>query len=196
MKARVGRKLAAALSAVALLGTAACTNQHDAVDQSAGTQFRYVQATKAGTVIPVQDRKAAGPVAGNLLDGGTYVLSADKGKVVVLNFWGSWCGPCVNETPQFDTVYRQRKAAGVTFVGLDVKDSKDLARNFVQDKKISYPIVFDPIAKTALQLGNIPQAGLPVSVIVDRQGRVAAVYLGPVLPADLNPVLTTLTAEA
>lgn len=174
----------------------ACSTGTDAVSQGGDTQFRYVQSTAKGSVIKAADRKPAGPVTGELLAGGTYSLAADRGKVVVLNFWGTWCAPCVTETPNFDTIYRQRKASGVQFVGLDVKDGRGAVRDFVHDKDISYPIVYDEKAKTALQLGNIPQAGLPVSAVVDKLGRVAAVYIGPVLPADLNPVLDTLVHES
>ena len=186
--------VAAAVAAALMLS--GCATGTDAVDQSAGSQFRYVQSTAKGSVIKAAERKPAGPVSGELLAGGSYSLAADRGKVVVLNFWGTWCAPCVSETPQFDTIYRRRRATGVQFVGLDVKDGRGAVRDFVHDKAISYPIVYDEQARTALQLGNIPQAGLPVSAVVDKLGRVAAVYIGPVLPVDLNRVLDTLVHEA
>lgn len=99
------------------------------VDVASRISFRYTEATKAGTPIPEEKRKAAGPVQGTLLGGGTYSLAEDMGKIVLLNFWGSWCGPCINEAPQLDTIYRQHKASGVMVVGLDVKDSKDKVHN-------------------------------------------------------------------
>jgi thiol-disulfide isomerase/thioredoxin len=191
------RVLAACVATV--LGTVsltACTGGKDAVDQNGKGTYGYTQATPKGTVIEAGKRKLAGPVQGTLLPGGSYQLSADKGKVVVLNFFASWCGPCANESPQFESVYQARKAAGVTFVGLDVKDNKGAATAFVQDKALSFPIVYDEIGKTALQIGNVPLSGLPDTVVVDKQGRVAAVYVGPVLPKELNPVLDQLTKEA
>ena len=95
-------------------------------------------------------------------------------------------------------MYRQNKAKGVTIVGLDVKDfNKDNANSFITDKKITYPNVYDPTASSALQLGKVPLSiGLPWTVVVDKQQRVAAVYTGQVLPKDLQPVLDTLTAES
>jgi len=130
--------------------------------------------------------------------GEPFTLSSQKGKVVVLNFWASWCAPCQNEAPGLDDVYRQNKAKGVTIVGLDVKDfNKDNANSFITDKKITYPNVYDPTASSALQLGKVPLSiGLPWTVVVDKQQRVAAVYTGQVLPKDLQPVLDTLTAES
>jgi peroxiredoxin len=65
---------------------------------------------------------------------------------------------------------------------------------WVQDKALTFPIVYDQTAKTALQLGNIPIT-IPASVVIDKQGRVAAVYFGSTLPKDLTPVLDTLARE-
>jgi peroxiredoxin len=186
--------LAAALSAV--LGLSACSGGKNAVDQNAGNQFRYVQANKKGSVIEAAKRKQAGPVTGTLLAGGEYRLSDDRGKVVVLNYFASWCPPCQSETPQFDSIYRERKSAGVQFVGMDVKDpSKSAAQAWIKDKGVTFPVVYDEAARTAIQLGDVPMAALPSTVVIDKQGRVAAVYVGSVLPADLTPALDELSEE-
>jgi thiol-disulfide isomerase/thioredoxin len=135
-------------------------------------------------------------VSGELLGGGMFSLAAQKGKVVVLNFWGSWCGPCQIESPQFDSLYRTVKSKGVQFVGLDVKETtQSKPEAFIKDNHITYPNVWDPKAKSAIQLGKVPMVGLPWTVVVDKDQRVAAVYSGPVLPADLQPVLNSLIAE-
>jgi thiol-disulfide isomerase/thioredoxin len=178
-------RAAIALAAVAALS--ACSGGSNAVDQQAGSQYRYVSASKKGTVIPVADRKLAGPVTGQLLSGGNFALTADRGHVVVLNFFATWCGPCQTETPQFDALYRQVKSAGVDFVGLDVKDGSQAGtRSWLADKQISYPVVWDQPGRTAIELGKVPIVGLPATVIIDKQGRVAAVYSGLTLPADLT----------
>jgi len=194
----VRRRVAAtAVGVFALLGAVACAGGKDSVDQAAGGQFRYVSANQKGTVIKAGDRRAAGPVKGPLLAGGNYALSGDQGHVVVMNFMASWCGPCQTEAPQFDALYRERKASGVRFVGFDVKDpSQDASKAWVADKGISFPVVYDEPAKTALELGKVPIAGLPATVLVDKRGRVAAVYSGQVLPKDLTPALDLLTAES
>jgi thiol-disulfide isomerase/thioredoxin len=182
-----------------LLLLAACTAGTDAVDQSAGGQYRFIGATPNGKTIPAASRKTAGNVSGELLSGGNFDLAAQQGKIVVLNFWASYCGPCRTESPNFDTIYRSMKGDGVEFVGLDVKEvGRDAPNAFVHDFKITYPSVWDPKAKTALQLGKLPvsTAGLPWTAIVDRQQRVAAVYVGEVLPADVKPALTSLLAES
>jgi peroxiredoxin len=193
------RLIVAAVCAVAVsVGLlVSCAGGKNAVDQGAGGEFRYVQSTQKGKLIPAASRRKAGDVSGELLAGGTYKLSQNAGDVVVLNFLASWCAPCQVETPQYDGIYQQRKAAGVQFVGLDVKDpSKSKSRSWVLDKKISFPVVYDEPGRTALQLGNVPLGGLPATVLIDKQGRVAAVYTGAMLPADLNPALDSLTAES
>ena len=135
-------------------------------------------------------------MTGPLLAGGNYQLSQDRGKVVLLNFFASWCGPCKVESPQLDSLYQARKAQGFSLVGLDVKDpSKGQLQSFVDNKKLTYPIVVDEPAKTALQLGDVPLVGLPASVLIDKQGRVAAVYPNEVFVKDLDPVLDQLSKE-
>jgi peroxiredoxin len=189
----------AALLAALLLGSllAGCSGGKDAVDQGANTQFRYFSANQRGSLIADAKRKQAGPVSGGLVDGGSYRLSQDRGKVVVLNFFASWCAPCQTETPQFDSIYRSRKAAGVQFIGLDVKDpSKSGVQAWLQAKQVTFPVVYDEPGKTAIQLGDVPLVGLPATVLIDKQGRVAAVYIQEVFPKDLEPVLNQLVSEA
>lgn len=186
----------AGLAAGALV-LSGCSGGDNAVDQTAGGQFRYVGATARGKTIPVRERKSAGNAGAPYLDGnGEFRLSGLKGRVVVLNYWATYCGPCVTESPAFDKIYRATKAQGVTFVGIDVKEvSRSKAKAFVTDNDISYPIVYDQTAKTALQLGRVPASSLPSTIVIDRQGRVAAVYVGAVQTGDLTPVLTSLVGE-
>ena len=181
--------------ATALLSSA-CSGGTDAVDQTAGGQYRYVGATPKGKTIAEAKRKPAGRATGTLLGGGGWTLKSLNGQVVVLNYWATWCAPCRIETPNLQRVYTAWKPKGVTFVGIDVKEAdRSPVRAFVKDNAVTYPIVFDEGAKTALQIGHLPLQGLPNTVVIDKQGRVAAVYVGNVLPADLEPVLASLTAE-
>lgn len=182
-----------ALLAVIGLLLGACSGGSTPPEQQG--QFRYVSATPKGQVIPEQDRKPAGNVANQLMDGAQFSLDSQLGKVVFINFWGSWCAPCVSEAPLLESIYQAQQPNGVEFLGVAVKDDKDSTAAFVADHGISYPIVFDYNAKTALQLGNIPMKGLPASVVVDKKGRVAGVFLGSMLAGDIDPVLAQLTAE-
>lgn len=186
------RALPALLAAVLLLS--ACTGS-DAVDQTGGGQFKFHGATKLGDLYPQGKRKAAANFEGTLLDGGSFSLASTKGKVVVLNFWGSWCGPCKTELPQFDLLYRKVKSRGVAFVGIDTKDPKDNARSFVRNNDISFPNVYDEPGEVAVRLGNLPAVSLPFTVVIDQQGDVAAVYVQRLSYADLNTAVTKLLAE-
>jgi thiol-disulfide isomerase/thioredoxin len=191
MTARSG-VLAAPLAAVLVLSglLAGCSG-----DNSSNT-YTFSGATKLGALIPEHDRKTAGDVHAPLLDGNrTYRLSSDKGTVVVLNFWATWCPPCRVETPQLDNVYRAYRAKDVTIVGVDTKDfPRSKPQAFVADNQITYPIVYDEQGESIVALGSIP-GSLPFSVLIDKQGRVAAVYLGAITPKDLTPPLNQLRAE-
>jgi peroxiredoxin len=190
-------KLPRFLAAVALGGLllSACTGKN-AVDQSAGGQYRFVSGTGVGKTIAAANREKAGGFTGDLINGGKITLAQSAGKVTVINFWATWCSPCVVETPQLDSVYRANKAKGVAFIGIDTKESStDAAKAFIKDNDISYPMVSDQEGETAIALGKIPALALPFTVIVDKQQRVAAVYLKTLTPKDLQPVLDKLIAE-
>ena len=189
-----GAAAALVVAVAALLVLAGCTGK-DAVDQGAG-QYRFVSGTSLGKTYPLGERKEAGHFTGELLNGGTLSLSQLAGKVVVINFWAVWCGPCKTETPAFDSVYRAYRTKDVSFVGVDTKDQRSQAQAFVKDNQISYPMIFDEPGETALALGKIPALALPFTVLIDKHGRVAAVYLERLQPADLQPVLNSLLAES
>ena len=194
-RTRRGGFLAASIALLALLGTA-CTGGTDAVDQTAGGEFRFVAGTGKGEVIPAAERRPAPAVSAPLLDGsGSLELAALRGKVVVLNFWASWCAPCRVEMPEFDAAYRATKRQGVEFVGVATKDGEGAARAFVQRVGISYPNVFDPTGQVTLRFRGLTPRAFPYTIVLDRLGRVAAVYPVPLLRGDIEPVVTRLAAE-
>lgn len=186
------RVLFALLAAV--LALAACTGK-DAVDQNPNSTFKFHSGTPLGQLYPVADRRPAGSFSGQLLNGGTTSLAATRGKVVVINFWAAWCAPCKTETPQFDLVYRKIKHRGVDFIGVDTKDVKSNAQAFVRDYNISYPNIYDEQGATALRIGDLPAMALPFTVLLDKQGRVAAVYIERLTAKDLTTALDKLLAE-
>jgi thiol-disulfide isomerase/thioredoxin len=189
---RTARALLAAVLATALVG---CAGGADAVDQSAGGEFRFVAGTGKGQVIPAGQRSAAPDVRGPLLGGGELDVASLRGDVVVLNFWASWCGPCRVESPDLDAVYRATQARGVRVVGIAVKDDEQALRAFVATRKIGYPSLYDPDGKVTLRFRDFPPRGLPYTIVLDKQGRVAAVYLTPLLRQDIEPVVLRLAAE-
>jgi peroxiredoxin len=155
----------------------------------------YAQSPKKVELIPVADRKTAGAMKGTLMTGATYKLSSDLGQVVVLSYFASWCPPCQTETPKFDSVYRARKGNGVTFVGVDAKDSGKDGTAWIEAKGISFPVLNDPNGQTALELDGLPIVTLPTTVLIDKHGALAAIYQTPLLPSDLNTLLDKLKNE-
>ena len=185
----LGRSAALVLTALLLLS--ACSS-------SDSKTYQFDGSINPPKLITIADRKPAANFTGALLSGkGTYDLSKDaNGKVTVVNFWGAWCGPCQVETPQFETKYQQFASKGVAFVGIDIKEaSRGLPRAFVDKYKITYPIVYDEVGRTAVTLGNVPTQAAPFTIVLDKEHRVAAVYLERVDPNDLKTVLDKLVAE-
>jgi peroxiredoxin len=191
------RRRAAALAAAALCAPllAACSGGSDAVDQEAAGQYRFVAGDGTGRVIDPSERRSAPRFGGDLVGGGHLDSGSLRGKVVVVNFWGQWCAPCRVETPDFEKVYRATKDRGVEFLGVNVKDSEQLAKAFLDDKHVTYPSLYDPSGRVALAFRDYPPNAIPSTIVIDRRGRVAAVYLRPLLAQDIEPVVTRLAEE-
>jgi len=183
------RRLAAVLVVAAFAGggPAACGGENWA--RKCTTTGKVVECAPA-------QRPQVTDVTGELLDGGTYDVTADRGKVVVVNFWGSWCAPCRVETPEFQQVYTEVAGDGVQFLGLNVKDQEQFAQAFVTSKGITFPSLFDPKGEVALAFRDYPASAIPSTIVLDRDSRVAAVYTGEVRQDDLRAVVAQLTGEA
>lgn len=136
------------------------------------------------------DREPAPTVAGSTLAGDKLDVESYGGKVVVLNFWGSWCGPCRDEVPVLQKVRKQTRDKGVRLVGVNVLDGKASARAFVRNQQIEYPSIYDPSNKVVLQFrGLIPPKAIPSTLLIDRQGRVAARIIGEAQYDQLMPLV-------
>ena len=146
---------------------------------------------------PAADRKPIDPMSGPDLTGKqTIDVSAYRGKVVVLNFWGSWCAPCRAEADGLEYSWQTYRSSPVQFLGVNVKDTASAALAFQSSKKITYPSIFDPAMRTLLSLRGVPTGSMPVTVVLDKQGRVAHIWLHDITQADLNQVLPPLVKEA
>jgi cytochrome c biogenesis protein CcmG/thiol:disulfide interchange protein DsbE len=108
---------------------------------------------------------------------GELGLASLRGKAVVVNFWASWCAPCREEAPYFEQVWRDRRAQGMVFVGLDSQDYREDARKFVRDYDLTFPIVFDGPGAVTKTYGV---KGYPETFVIDRQGRVVDAIVGAV----------------
>jgi thiol-disulfide isomerase/thioredoxin len=139
-------------------------------------------------------RPAARAVSGELLAGGTYRVADDRGKVVVVNFWGSWCGPCRAEADDLQKTYDATKPKNVAFLGVNWRDDRDAATAFERGRGITYPSVFDPSGKVAVSF-EVTQANTPTTLILDRRGRVAVMLRKPTVVSQLQPLVERIAAE-
>jgi peroxiredoxin len=133
-------------------------------------------------------------VKGNLLDGTAYDLASDKGKVVVVNFWGSWCAPCRAEADDLEKTFQQTKDKGVAFLGIDSRDDRDAAKAFVRGRS-TYPSIYDFDGQVALQF-DVTQTATPQTLIIDRQGRIAYAIRDATVYTELLPMVQKVAAEA
>jgi thiol-disulfide isomerase/thioredoxin len=190
-------RYARALTLALVAGSAAaCTGSH-AVDQGVGGSMGYQSGDRALTFVAVGDRHPpVSRVSGKLIGGGHIDLSAWRGKVIVVNFWGSWCGPCHREAPALEQVYTDDKSRGVEFLGIDVNDDPASAQAFVTEFHITYPNLDDPSNFIALRFRGIPPKATPTTVVIDRDGRIAARASGEILYTQLRDVVDHVLAES
>lgn len=190
------RRLLLAIAAVALV--AGCSTGTDAVAQ--GGTFQFVSPGGKTEIFydPPSDRGALGELSGPdlMTEGKTTSLSDYDGDVVVLNVWGQWCGPCRGEADDLEKVYEATKASGVEFLGINVRDeSQTAAQDFVVSNNVTYSSIYDPPMRTLTALGGVPTSVIPTTIVLDRQHRVAAVFLRELLVEDLQPVVERVAAE-
>ena len=142
---------------------------------------------------PVPEHRTAPAFTLPLLDGtGSTSLVRYPGKIVVLNLWASWCGPCRDESPKLQSVWESYRSLGVQFLGVDQQDSKAAASAFVREFGLTYPVAFDPDGSVAASYGAL---GLPTTFVIDASGVIRYRFLGRVDPAGLQDVLQGLMAE-
>jgi thiol-disulfide isomerase/thioredoxin len=149
------------------------------------------------TVFPAAGAPRVPPVAGHLVGGGELSLAAYRGRVVVVNFWGSWCTICRQEAPALSVAARDLQGSGVRFVGVDVSDSTASAEAFMKDFRIHYPSLSDPGDAVALRFSKIiPITAFPSTLVISPGGRVAGRIIGAVSARNLMKLVEIAQARA
>jgi len=188
--------VAVSMAAALLVG---CSTGDDAVAQ--GGTFEFVAPGGKTDIFydPPASRGKPGAVHGPSLADPSKTLSLDdfSGQVVVINVWGQWCGPCRSEISELEKVYDATRGLGVAFLGIDVRDNnRQSAVDFVVDHKVTFPSIYDPAMRTMIAFGGkYPTTVIPSTLVLDREHRVAAVFLRELLADDLKPVVERLAKE-
>ncbi|MER6198762.1 TlpA disulfide reductase family protein [Streptomyces sp. NPDC001586] len=156
-------------------------------------------STAAGArVLAPGARQHAPALAGDDLDGRPAGLTGLRGHVVVVNVWGSWCGPCRAEAEDLARLSRETPAEEVRFLGINTRDpDRAAARSFVREHGLDFPSLHDPAGELLLrfppELLN-PQA-VPSTLVIDRRGRIAVAIGGAVTDEQLRPLLARVVEE-
>ena len=135
---------------------------------------------------------------GKTVNGGQLDVANFKGEVVVLNVWGSWCAPCRAEAPGLEKVYQSLKAKGVQFVGINTRDtSVQNAVAFEKQMGVTFPSLYDPTGKLMLrfQKGTLNPQAVPSTLVLDRQGKIAARSLAALSEDKLRGMIDPVLAE-
>jgi thiol-disulfide isomerase/thioredoxin len=122
------------------------------------------------------------PYSATFIDGKPLNIASEKGNVVFLNVWATWCGPCRFETPELQSLQNQYAASGLKVIGVSVDEGDSAAvKGFVAEQKITYPIAVDPEGRIA----NLVQTTvLPTSLLIDRNGKIVWRQVGAIMPND------------
>ena len=190
------RSAAVVAAWLVVMTTAGCSTPADA--GSAGAPDKgFVSGNGTVRVIPRSDRAQAVSFAGRTLEGRAFDVTDYRGKVVVVNVWGSWCPPCIAEAPALQQVWEQTRADGVQFVGVDSRDGLAQARAHQRRFDVTYPSVFDEDGRVLLAFrGTLPPTAIPSTLVLDHAGRVAARVLGETSAGVLRGIVDDVVAEA
>ncbi|MET7980268.1 TlpA disulfide reductase family protein [Streptomyces mirabilis] len=182
-------------AAVAALVLSACGSG----GTSGGSGNSNFVAGKDGISTVAKGSRAEAPdLSGPTVDGKQLDVKDYKGKVVVVNVWGSWCPPCRAEAPNFVKVAKDTAAKGVQFVGINTRDANiSLAQAFEKQQGVTYPSLYDPTSKLLLRFkkGTLNLQTIPSTIVIDRDGKIAARTLQALSEDKLREMLDPVVAE-
>ena len=182
--------LAAAVVAAVLLAVVLATGWAGSGNRTVSN----VGGNPSAVLYPAGHRPLAPDFSATTLTGSRLSFSGYRGQVVVVNFWGSWCVPCREEAPVLAAAAARYRPSGVSFLGVDVRDTTASARAFVNRFHVAYPSVADSGSTITLDFtAVVPIAGTPTTLVVDRTGHIAGAVFGSVTYQDLTAILAKVT---
>lgn len=184
------------LVGVSAMLLAACGRDASGSPAALAGDQNYVSPDGAVTLKDPSSRQLAPSITGTTLEGDTWSMQDHRGHIIVFNVWASWCAPCRAEAPILKKVSEKYKASGVDFVGLNIRDSTVAAIAFEKKFGITYPSLVDTGGELVLRFaGDLNPSAIPSTLLVDKQGRVAASILGKVTEAMLTGLVQALLGE-
>ncbi|MEV7384773.1 MULTISPECIES: TlpA disulfide reductase family protein [Streptomyces] len=195
MSTRSRAVLLGATAAAAALTLSACGNGGTS---GGGGDTNFVMGSDGISTVKKGERAAAPDLSGKTVDGKQLDVADYKGKVVVVNVWGSWCAPCRAEAPNFEKVYQDLGAKGVQFVGINTRDtSVQNAVAFEKQQGVTYPSLYDPTGRMLLRFkkGTLNLQTVPSTLVFDREGKIAARSLSPLSEDRLREMIDPVLAE-
>jgi thiol-disulfide isomerase/thioredoxin len=149
-----------------------------------------VAGSNSAVLYSAGHRPVAPDFTATTLTGSRLAFASYRGRVVVLNFWGSWCAPCRHEAPTLAVTAQQYRPDGVAFLGVDVRDDTASALAFARDFGVPYPSVSDSGSVITLDFtAVVPIAGTPTTLVIDRTGHIAGAVFGPATQQELTDIL-------
>lgn len=133
---------------------------------------------------------------GGLDDDGQLSLAEFRGRVVVVNFWASWCGPCRAEQPDLNEAYALLPSDEVAFLGVNIEDAQANAVAHLREFDVAYPSVYDPANVYASRFRGVGPRTIPSTIFIDRQGRVAARVFGVISTSELVGLADAIATES
>ena len=189
LSTRTGRRTVV-LAAAALAGVLLIVVLATGWAGSGNSSVTTVDGSTSAVLYSAGHRPLAPEFTATTLTGSKLSLSDYRGKVVVLNFWGSWCVPCRAEAPTLAALAAKYQPSGVSFLGVDVRDTTASALAFAHSFHITYPSVSDESSAITLDFtAKVPIAGTPTTLVVDRTGHIAGAVFGTVTYAELTAIL-------
>ncbi|WP_329595842.1 TlpA family protein disulfide reductase (plasmid) [Streptomyces sp. NBC_01362] len=188
--------LLAAGTAVAAITLTSCGT--GGTSSSSGSGTNLVNADVGATLEKEGDRREAPRLVGETLDGKKLDTADFRGKILVFNVWGSWCGPCRAEADHLVKVSSELTEDGVQFIGINTRDPQiSPALAFEKNYEIPYPSLHDPAGKLLLRFpkGTLNAQTIPTTLFVDRYGRIAGRIIGGASEERLREILKPLLAE-